>query len=66
MAGLRIGDRVTLDGQAFYVRGFSPMSAATRRVYVEDVETGETMEAVADDLRAATPNDPRDIQAPGQ
>lgn len=46
----RVGDVVTYDGRVLRVRGISPMSASPRRVLLEDVETGEQVEAQFDDV----------------
>lgn len=46
----RVGDVVTYDGRVLRVRGISPMSASPRRVLLEDVETGEHVEAQFDDI----------------
>lgn len=50
MTDIRVGDDVTYDGRVYRVRGISPMSASPRRVLLEDVETGENVEAPLDDL----------------
>lgn len=55
MDDLHIGDRVTLGGRVFFVRGVSPMSAVPCRVHLEDAETGEEVEADADDLQDERP-----------
>ena len=51
MADFHIGDRVMLRGRVYFIRGFSPMSVAPPRVQLEDAETGEEIEADADDLQ---------------
>ncbi len=50
MHEIRVGDVVTYDGRVLRVRGISPMSASPRRVLLEDVETGEHVEAQLDDV----------------
>jgi hypothetical protein len=50
MDELRVGDVVTHDGRVLRVRGISPMSASPRRALLEDVETGEHVEAQLDEL----------------
>ncbi len=50
MADLHVGDSVTFQGRAFRVRGISPMSASPRRVLLEDPDTGDQIEALADDV----------------
>ncbi|MBV8064327.1 MAG: hypothetical protein JOY73_02240 [Actinobacteria bacterium] len=50
MADLHVGDSVTFQGRAFRVRGISPMSASPRRVLLEDPDTGDKVEALADDV----------------
>ena len=55
MDELHIGDRVTLGGRVFFVRGISPISVVPCRVHLEDAETGEEVEADADELQAEEP-----------
>jgi hypothetical protein len=50
VAELHIGECVTFRDRAYIVRGVSPMSAIPCRVYLEDGETGEEIEADAADL----------------
>lgn len=50
MAALRIGDRVTLHGRVYVVRGVSPMSAAPRRVWLEEIDTHEHIETTLDEI----------------
>jgi len=50
MTDIRVGDDVTFNGRVYRVRGISPMSASPRRVLLEDVETGENVEAPLDEL----------------
>jgi hypothetical protein len=50
MTDIRVGDDVTLNGRVYRVRGISPMSASPRRVLLEDVETGENVEAPLDEI----------------
>ena len=45
-----VGDLVTHDGRVLRVRGVSPMSASPRRALLEDVDTGEDIEARLDEL----------------
>jgi len=45
MSDIHVGDDVTFRGRAYVVRGLSPMSASPRRALLEDVETGENVEA---------------------
>lgn len=52
MSDIHVGDDVTFHGHVFNVRGLSPMSATPRRVLLEDRETGETIEALLDELEA--------------
>jgi hypothetical protein len=47
----QIGDRVRFRGRVFVVRGISPMSAAHRRVHLEDTDSGEQVEASLDDVQ---------------
>ncbi|HEY2072462.1 MAG TPA: hypothetical protein VGG88_02680, partial [Gaiellaceae bacterium] len=50
MTDIHVGDDVTYSGRVFRVRGISPMSASPRRVLLEDVATGENVEAPLDDI----------------
>jgi len=50
MIEIKVGDLVTYDGRVLRVRGISPMSASPRRVLLEEVDTGEGVEAPLDDL----------------
>jgi hypothetical protein len=64
MRDFHIGDRVTLSGRAFYVRGLSPMSAPRRSIQLEDAETGERIEVPVDEIARALsgplPGEPSD------
>jgi hypothetical protein len=51
MMNLDIGDRVSLRGRPYVVRGISPMSVAARRVHLEAADTGERVEASIDDVQ---------------
>ena len=50
MIELRIGDRVTFRERAYVVRGMSPMGVLLRSVQLEDVVSGERVDAYVDDL----------------
>jgi len=50
MIEINVGGLVTYEGRVLRVRGISPMSANPRRVLLEDVETGEDVEARLEDL----------------
>ena len=50
MIEIHVGDLVNYEGRVLRVRGISPMSASPRRVLLEDVDTGEDVEALLDDL----------------
>jgi hypothetical protein len=50
MAEIHVGDLVTYEGRLLRVRGISPMSASPRRVLLEDIDTGEEIEARFDDV----------------
>jgi len=52
MTDIHVGDDVTLRGRVLRVRGISPMSASPRRVLLEDLETGESLEARLDELES--------------
>jgi hypothetical protein len=53
MANLHIGDSVTLCDRAYFVRGISPMGVETRRVQLEDVDTGDHIEALLDEIQGS-------------
>jgi hypothetical protein len=53
MTDIHVGDVVTYEGRALRVRGISPMSASPRRVLLEDIDSGEQIEALCDELEAA-------------
>ena len=53
MTDIHVGDDVTLRGRVLRIRGISPMSASPRRVLLEDLETGESIEARLDELEPA-------------
>lgn len=50
MTDIHVGDDVILRGRVLRVCGISPMSASPRRVLLEDLETGESLEARLDEL----------------
>ena len=50
MTDIHVGDDVTLRGRVLRIRGISPMSASPRRVLLEDLETGESIEARLDEV----------------
>lgn len=50
MTNLHIGECVTFRDRAYVVRGMSPMGAVLRRVQLEDVASGEHVEASVDDI----------------
>jgi hypothetical protein len=62
MVPLGIGERVTLHGRMYVVRGVSPMSAVPCRVWLEDADTHEHVESPLDGIervsRSATPDPP--------
>jgi len=64
MDELHIGDRVTLGGRVFFVRGVSPMSALPCWVHLEDAETGEEVQVDADHLQAEKPTNRRRDERP--
>ena len=51
MTELRIGEQVTLNGRAFEIMGITAMSVKPKRVFLRDVETGEQVDVLADELR---------------
>jgi len=65
MDALGIGDRVTLDGRVYVVRGISPMSAALPRVWLEDIETHEHIETTLDGIERVSRSARQDA-APAQ
>ena len=50
MADIHVGDDVIYRGRVFRVCGISPMSASPRRFLLEDPDTGESVEALQDDV----------------
>ena len=50
MTDICVGDEVAHAGRVFRVRGISPMSTSPRRVQIEDLGTGETLEVRADEI----------------
>lgn len=52
----RLGERIKLRGHVFVLRGLAPMSAFPRWVQLEDAETGDVVEAWADELEAVEPS----------
>jgi hypothetical protein len=57
MTDIRVGDDVTYRDRVLRVRGISPMSASPRRVLLEDLETGETLEVALADLELENGDD---------
>ena len=55
MSDIHVGDDVIFRGRVYSVRGLSPMSASPRRALLEDVETGENVEAHLDELGKEDP-----------
>jgi hypothetical protein len=55
MDDLHVGERATFQDRVYIVRGISPLSAVPCRVHLEDVETGEEVQADADQLQAEMP-----------
>ena len=66
MDDFHIGDRLTFRGRSFILRGFSPMSAATRRAQLEDVETHEWIELPAEEFRADVTLEARTVRPPAK
>jgi len=62
MSDIHVGDDVIFRGRVYSVRGLSPMSASPRRALLEDLETGENVEAHLDEL--GTPESAAHFQAP--
>jgi hypothetical protein len=56
MANLHIGDSVTFHDRAYIVRGMSPMGVETRRVQLEEVDTGALIEACVDEVQWVEPS----------
>lgn len=56
---LRLGERIMLRGHVFVLHGLAPMSAFPRWVQLEDAETGDLVEAWADELERLEQHDPR-------
>jgi len=55
MPNLHIGECVTFRDRVYLVRGVTPMSTAPRRVQLENVDTREQFEAVAEHVVRAKP-----------
>jgi hypothetical protein len=47
---MKIGDVVLSKGGLYYLRGFDPMGVENRRAELEDVQTGEIVNAPLDRL----------------
>jgi hypothetical protein len=47
----QIGDRLMFRGREYVLRGFSPMSAKTQQVQLEDVKTRERIWVPTNDFR---------------
>ena len=56
-AAMEIGDLVTWNGRAYYLRGLEPMSVPERRAQLEDVLTGERVTAPVDEVEEGPPDD---------
>jgi hypothetical protein len=52
---MEIGDIVMFGGKRFFVRGFDPAGVEPRFVYLQDVESGETISVAFAKPSAATP-----------
>lgn len=61
MIEINVGDLVAHDERVWRVRGISPMSASPRRALLEDVETGQALEALLDDLEPHEGDDPDSV-----
>ncbi len=57
MTGIHVGDDVIYRGRVFRVCGISPMSASPRRFLLEDPDTGESVEALQDDVEPVDDGD---------
>jgi hypothetical protein len=60
---LRIGERLSLEGHSYLVRGLDPIGVSDGLVYLEDAATGErvavaTSRLLEEQPRAARTNDP--------
>jgi hypothetical protein len=62
MHDFHIGDRLTVFGRPYFVRGFSPMSVTRPSIQLEDAETGEQIEVAIDELTGSVlpPARPKD------
>ena len=61
MSDIHVGDDVIFRGRVYSVRGLSPMSASPRRALLEEVQTGENLEAHLEELE--TPESAAHFQA---
>lgn len=51
MHSLHVGDQVSYRSRTFVVRGLTPLSVKPQRVHLEDAETGERVDVLADDVK---------------
>lgn len=58
---MKIGDLVTWNGRAYYLRGLEPMSVPDRRAQLEDTETGELVTAPLAEVDAGEPPGPGEV-----
>jgi hypothetical protein len=52
MAELRLGERVTFNGRAYEITGFTPMSVKPRHAFLKDLQSGEHIAVSIDELAA--------------
>ena len=55
MSDYRIGDKAAFGGRMHHIRGVSPMGVRPQRLYLEDVDSGESIEVTADELAVDAP-----------
>ncbi len=53
---MEIGDLVSHNGRACYLRGLDPMSIPERRAHLEDARSGERFTAPLDEVRELAPD----------
>ena len=66
MHDFTVGGEITYRERVYRIRGISPMGAVERRALLEDVVTGECIEATLDELRdeQTPPDGPRLVDPP--
>ena len=55
---MAIGDHVLYKGRRYRLRGIDPMSVSERQAELEDLETGEHVRVLLDDVEETEPQPP--------